>query len=352
MLQFTKKHIYFSGILAIACLLGISCSNDLLVTTNEPMPKLIQPGFLGANGEHLVVVDGLFGEKVCIYGLADLEAQVSFGRKGRGEGQFMVLPGETVLPYLLDEKLIISSHSKVSEFDWKGQLLSERTTLISTSNFQPLGDGYVALRTDVGERESFQILELYDADKQVVKEILRAETAFQTTIGNRLLTKRLQYQTYKDQLFVMGLSEDFDIGVYDSAGELVRTPNVSYERDFFTIVHEREVHEYFKENPNTREIYTIIAGQFIMPELMPATKAFLVADDRIYVWTFRVDRGLRELYVLKLNGVLEGIKQVPAGNQNLMKSGLSTVQGGRHYQLVTGSTGRDWSVAITELNQN
>ena len=344
------KQIAVFCLVASVCLLGATCSRDNSVTDSIPMPELVSPGRIVANSDHLVIVDGANGAKMRIYRLPELDALLQFGERGQGRGQFMTLPGTTVIPYALEEQLLISSFGKVTVCDWRGSFLRETKTPVSTLNYQPFGDGYIGQDFLLEENVGYLTLNQYDNNFGFVKEILRIENCFQSEWGNRILTGRLQYQTYKDRLYVTGATEEFRIEIYDTTGELVCSSDVDYERDPFTTVHDREVHAYYKNHEAYRELYDLLATQFVNPEKLPAIKEFVVTGDQIYVWTFRVTRGLRELYVLSIGGRLEAVLQVPAGGHNILASGLCTVVDGRHYQLVTNSLGTDWLMLVTQID--
>jgi hypothetical protein len=342
-----KRLLFFVLLLGAA---GFAAAEKLVEFTHIFYPK------------HLIVT----GDKIYIadYPMVHIQAARDFshlkelGGEGQGPGEFYIdreLMNEKLLGleiFLSGEKLYVNSMGRLSIFSADGELLDlkSQSTYGVGSRFRPLSSGYVGFARDrVGQtRELFTLLNLYDKNLKKIKEISRvsfwlrrpgADYDFFERAADSLLVR-----VYKDRIFVVkGGGPHFEIDVLDAKGTSLYTIRRDVEllklgRDFIERVHEHYKIKFKRGLEANLEMT-------VFPEYFPPIRHFTVADDRIYVITYRKNRsGNTELVELDLKGNPLHTHWIPIGELNPEHLYPFAVHDGFFYQLKEDENMEKWEL--------
>jgi hypothetical protein len=81
-------------------------------------------------------------------------------------------------------------------------------------------------------------------------------------------------------------------------------------------------------------------------------RSFLVADDKIYVLTFKNIEGKSEFYVLDLKGTFLEKKMVPFAESEFLCAYPYAIANGTLYQLNENQDTEEWELRVTNLHDN
>jgi hypothetical protein len=268
------------------------------------------------------------------------------GGDGDSPGKYKMQEGHSVYVGFPPYKLFINDYNKIGLYTSEGQFINEIKTLGNSTIYHALGNMYVG-RENINEDDlSFYVVYLYNADLERIKEIYRIENQYNTkTKKNRVYTRNLYYETYKNNIYIQGSSEDFVIDVFDSSGTRVNTINLPYTREKVTDHHKDEVYQNYKNHPLFGKYYDMIKAEIVFPEYLPAIFNFRVADDRIYITTYRRKEDKTEIYILDLKGKILKKALVPFNWQYPRYAVLNR----KMFQLIKNEDTNQWEIKITRI---
>jgi hypothetical protein len=107
--------------------------------------------------------------------------------------------------------------------------------------------------------------------------------------------------------------------------------------------------QYFKTHPDWKDFYQRrLKGLLKFPEYFPVIRAFHVADDRIYILTYKEDKGKSEWLIMDMQGKLVKKIFLPVSFMNVLDIYPYTVEGGKLYQLIENED-EEWKLHITTI---
>jgi hypothetical protein len=87
------------------------------------------------------------------------------------------------------------------------------------------------------------------------------------------------------------------------------------------------------------------------PDYFPSIQAFFVVDDRVYVMTWKKDRGKNKFYIYNLDGSFIKELWIPLVYQNELELYPITLKNGKLYQLIEDLENEEWIPHISEIDQ-
>lgn len=300
---------------------------------------------------------------ISIYSMKDFKLNKKFGRKGEGPGEFLRYTKLHVLP----DKLAISDRNKVTYFSKEGVFINEiKAKSLANWGVRPLGNKFAGKsKTKIGKTE-FDTAVLYSPDLRKEKEICRYRFFYTEWKGGKkcdaVEVSGLRFQSYGDKLFVKG-KELFEIDVFDENGNKLYTIQRDFEKVKITEADKQRYRDYFKTAMPWKRLYEErLKKEIFFRDHFPAIQRFLVADEKIYVMTYRRKENKPEFLVLDLKGKL--LKQtflpMDAGDDwfqySLYKSvrrgnntPTFTIHNGKLYQLRENPDTEEWELYIFDI---
>ena len=306
-----------------------------------------KPGAIVVDDRQIIVTEGT---TVFLYSAKDYSLEKKFGKKGEGPQEFQPFFNAPVRVKLQPDHIIVNSLGKLSYFTRKGEYIKEQkhTVGAGAGELFPMGDGFAATGFARDDNTFFITIELYDSNIKKIKEIYRMPLPMR---GQKFkaLEKAIFMQATPEKIYVAGES-DFVIDVFDKTGEKLYTIKQEYDNIKFTDQHEKEIMDYFKTAPNTRQFYDQIKSRVEFPSYFPAVRSFVATGKKLYVQTFLVKDGKTEFYIFDDKGKLLKKVWLPIRiHIAVAQNQLFKIYEDKLYQLVENEDDENWELHIEQI---
>jgi len=314
-----------------------------------PMTDLMNPISISSDRTQLYVTDGI---NVSIYSKKDYSLVKKFGKEGEGPKEFKLLqPGG--FPLIIDvqtEEIVVNSLNKISFFSKGGVYKSEKKASVGAFSgaYQPLGRGFAGIGFAQEDKTLYRSIHITDDKINKLKIVFKIEHDFQQGKGFKAIQNPFAFQTYQNKLFI-GWETEFNIHVFDDKGAKLYTISQNYTRIPVTKDHKQEIIEFYKTNPNTKQIYEFLKDQMYFPKLFPSIRAMIITDQKIYLQTFKQKESKAEFYIFDLKGKLQKKQLLPVEEQNPIAVYPYTIREGKIYQLIENIDEEEWELHISEI---
>ena len=324
-----------------------------------PLPQLEKPNSITVDKDQVYITDQA---TIAIYSLKDFKLKKTFGKTGEGPGEFRLLPQDKIgLRIVVDKDYImVNSAGRLSAFTKTGEF-KEQFNLIDPVQFlKPLGTKFVGFKGISYDDILFIAINLYAlTDTQpkgvkIEKEIWRLEhygqmdrlpDCLRLAMAVKDESRRgALFQVYDNHIFIEGNNDE--IHVFDDAGEKKYTIHHDYEKIKVPDSFKQEVLAFFEKRYPT--IHRMAQHQGKFPEYFPI-RYFHVADNKVYVLTFKSQDGKSEFYLLDVKGKFLKKVMVPFADAEFLLAYPFTVNNGQLYQLQDNPDTGEWEVHIHEL---
>lgn len=327
----------------------------LLVLTNVftaakvvTLTDLKRPFFLKADDAFLYITDG---PTVSIYSLKDFWLVKKFGREGEGPEEFKLdnRNARGVMISLTEGEILVNSVSKLSYFSKDGEFLSETRTNNTGIRFQAVGDNkYVGEGFLTEKNISYSIRNLYDADFIRGKELYRRKSFYQVKGGlNPFYFISPAVEVYQDKIFINGV--DNQIYVFDNTGKKLYTITYEYEKLKVTGEDKKRIDNWYKTYLDMKKFYHLVKGRLEFPEYFPGIRMFHVADNKIYVLTYKKKGDKSEFVIFDIDGGFLKKAMLPFVEKDARVWCPYTIKNETLYQLIEDEKKEDWQLHVTEI---
>jgi hypothetical protein len=339
--EVTMKKTCF--VLLIVFLAAFICAGTVI-----PLHDLVKPWTINVDKARIYITEGLV---VYIYGKGDFKLIKKFGRRGEGPGEFKANAGglEWVDLFLHPDHLVINSFHRVSLFTRQGEYIKQIDGAAGNT-FQPLEKKYVGQKYLVDNKVLYNTIWLYDSNFQKIKEIYRCVHGFQRGKSfNAFTYYPIVYKTYKNKVFLDG--RDGNLYIFDQTGEKSAACKLETEKIQVTDQDRERYIQYFKTHPDWKDLYMRrLKGLLKFSEYFPVIRVFHVADDRIYILTYKEDKGKSEWLIMDMQGKLEKKIFLPVSFMNVLDIYPYTIEGGKLYQLIENED-EEWELHILSIRE-
>jgi hypothetical protein len=290
------------------------------------------------------------GHQIFIYSLEDFKLIKQFGKLGEGPGEFMVNPNAnegSVWVYVEPDYILVNSVDKVSYFTLDGEFKKERRC--PYGEYQPMGDKFVAYGYIQEDQVNYLTINIYNSDFHKIKELYRQRQMFQE--GKKINPFNsigpLNY-VYDKKIFIKG--ETGAIHVFNITGEKLFDIEYDFEELPVTNAFKKEIDQWYKTNPTTKQYYEIIKQRLEFPPVFPKIRWFNIATGKIYVLTYKKKDGKSEFYEFDLTGKFLNRYMLPLSEKGGLVFNAYTICNGKIYQLVENENTEKWELHLTEIN--
>lgn len=308
------------------------------------LPDVQRGNELAVDGDNVYIADM---QSVCIYSLKDFKMVKRFGKQGEGPGEFS---GYITLS-LSGDNLIINSPSKVSWFSKTGELIKEAR--VQYFSFIPLGKNFASIgfARDKDTGIAYETVNIYDAEFKKLKELFREENWAQK-VGEKFTFHVLNFYglfffSYKDKLYVG--AKGGVIRVYDENGNELYSITPKFEKIKVTDADKNRYLDFLKTDYRWKDRYEQVKSGLIFDDYFPERRRFYVADDKIYMFTYKRKDDKYQCLVFDLKGKLLTEAYIPMADQNPTLPYPFSICNGKLYQLVDNAEAEMWELHIEDM---
>jgi hypothetical protein len=286
--------------------------------------------------------------KIYIYSLDDFKLIKKFGKRGEGPMEFM-----GAISWMAEGKnsVLISSQNKVSRYSPDGEFLEEKKAKsgIFSGFYQSVKENFtgVSMKTDKGVL--YLVISLYDKDFNKLKELARYVFAERGKMNFLNMMRMISCFTYKDKIYIAG-EKGFTINVLDSNGKQLHTITRDYKPRKLTVKDKEDIKELFKQGMPAPQ-WEAIKDRIVFSEFYPEILLIHIANDIIYVSTWKKKGDLNEIFLYNLDGTFIKQKFIPIVLQpgDAIRPYPATFYDGKLYQLIEDEDDEIWKLHINDI---
>ncbi len=311
-----------------------------------PLPDLINPDSIHADRHQLYITEQ---HSIYIYSLKDFRLTKKFGKSGEGPQEFKVsrFSAGKIYLHLEPEVLLVNSLKKISFFTKEGDFIKEIRT-VSGSRFKPIGSGFAAYGFVIENKIGYRTINLHGQDLKKIKELYREEAGqMGKNINPVTLMKPLLCCVSEGKLLIG--EKDGIIYVFDGNGRPLYSIRPEYKPIPFSREHQRKFELDFKTHPRFNSLYEVVKKQLKYPKYFPLMRYFHVADQKVYVRTYREVKGESEFFIFTIEGKILKRVMLPVKEKDALESYPYTIQNGKFYQLVENDQTEEWELHKTDI---
>lgn len=316
-----------------------------------PLPEVIKPFRVYVDEKNIYIGDGA---SILILSKKNGQLQKKFGKAGEGPQEFKLYPEFS--PELdIQEGILVNSVARISYFSKDGEFKWEKKSPgYARENFNRLWDQKI-----IGQRIArdgdilFLTMSIYDLDFSNPRVFHRHEYYFQRTRYNPIQRGIYMSNFYVShgKIYVAGAIDSGQIHVYNREGKNIKVLRPPLEKVPFTEKDKQSWIDSFTSNDEYKRQYERLKNFFDYPEFFPLFQNFIVADNRIYIQTYKRNEklGTNEFFVLNLDGTLIKKRWLPLVEFWDFTPNPYTINEGRLYQVVEDPETEEWELHIISI---
>jgi hypothetical protein len=331
-------------VLILILITGINAVEAKTVGTLE---GLMKPQFLYVDTDRFYVIEKF---SIFIYKLDDCTLIKKFGRMGEGPREFKGFVRLTIAK----DHLFINCAGKVSFYSKDGEFINEERPSTVTWNFKPLGgDRFVGFGQAQQDKVSYRTLNLLDKDLKKIKEMSRYKYPGQRGEKINIVTvfHPTVFYTGSNRVYVRS-DEDGVIDCFDSSGKRLPPITPKIEKVKFTKNDEQRLTTFFSTDHRFKARWEAYKWQVVFPDYYPLIKTFLLADGKLYVFTYKqFEPRVFECLILDGDGKLLRKSKAPILTNSAFEQDefAYDIKNGKFYQAVENQEDETIQLHVTDL---
>jgi hypothetical protein len=317
-------------------------------------PELTKPFLIHTDETQLYIADG---PHVFIYSLQDYNLVKKFGGVGDGHGEFRVdsnRSGGSVVIFLQSDSIVANSSGKVSIFSKDGKYRECFSVKPGISRLQPLGKQFVGETFFKSTKKDIYYLsrDIYDRQIKWVEEILKQKAFYQIKgeLNPFYLIGPITH-VYDNKVFI--IMEMSEIGVFKFEESVKKLHSIKPDDEKLPIAeyYKKKFHNGFKNYPPLKKSYDMVKDRLKFPKYFPAIRFFHVADNKVYILTYKKIGEKSEFAIYDING--EFLKKIMTPLVERNDFGFLyypyTINNDKLYQIVENPDEKKWELHVTAI---
>jgi hypothetical protein len=320
--------------------LSVTRNGEIIV----PLEASLVPHHVRVDDDYIYIIEQYF---VLVYSRKDFKLLKKFGSKGEGPGQFRETVGvERLSVKLFPNDIYIGSLQKGSHYTREGKLKKEkRLADFTLSDHFPFDGDLIGCKYKIKKEErtagiSYRVFGLFNDGGELEKEICALrEPNFYEENGfiSDFCCKRLQMDSSGGRIYISG-RKGFVIDIYDDDGELIKTLKHDYTGRKLTEKEKEEVYNAYKvffTNYRNGRYWPRAQRLMQIPERFSAFYSFLIADEKIYVQTYKNEKDDNaDVFVFGLDGSHLQTISLPFSWEDICKPQVYAIKDETLFQVV------------------
>jgi hypothetical protein len=263
-------------------------------------PDLLAPSEVQMDDNYIYITETF---SIYIYRLTDFTLVRKFGKKGEGPGEFKLGDDNSVFLKIEKDRLLVNSVGRISYFSKEGEYQSER---VNNAGFwlQPLGEHFAGIKRLYDEKNlRHRSVWVFNANLEEIGEVYKDEDGIQPKLKyiDAVSWPCQIFQAYEGKLYISG--KDNNLYIFDSQGKQLSIIPLKYDRIRVTAEIKDTYLKFYRElSPYWRIRWERLKDWFRFPDYLPIVQYFLVADQKIYILTYKEENEKFQFLVLDING--------------------------------------------------
>lgn len=263
-------------------------------------PGLLVPSDVQMDDKYLYITETF---SIYIYRLTDFTLVRKFGKKGEGPGEFKLSDDNAVFLKVEKDRLLVNSVGRISYFSKEGEYQSERVNNAGLW-LQPLGEHFVGMKRLYDEKSlRHRSVCVFNSKLEKICDVYKDEDGIQPKLRyiDAVTWPCGIFQVYEGKIYVSGKDDKFYI--FDPWGKQLAVFPLKYDRTRVTAEIKDTYLKYYRElSPYWRVRWQRLKDWFRFPDYLPIVRYFVVADQKIYILTYKVENEKFQFLVLDING--------------------------------------------------
>jgi len=313
------------------------------------LSQLMRPDMIAFGNNRLYVTEK---HTVYVYSMKDFSFINSFGKEGEGPREFKIAPfGPPMIAIPYDDKLYVSSMAKLSIFTKDGKFIKE-IKVMPFSVILPFKDKYVATATSENEKkESVLSVNLFNEKMEKEKLLYLSDMKVGPSFSFEFPLNSFSFPPYKDRIYLVAGKEGFAIDVFDYTGKKLFRINKNEPTLKVPEEYKKSVLNWFQKDPNYRQAWEFMKDRISFRTHYPAIRDILPKDDRIYVLTYKKQKGNSECIVMDLQGKEEKRVYLPCpDNKGMDYYPKYDIFNRKFYHLKENFDDETWELYVTDID--
>jgi len=316
------------------------------------LPEVIKPFRIYVDEHSIYVGDGAL---IYIFSKKDGRIQKKFGKAGEGPQEFKLYPEFSPELDIRKEGILVNSVGRISYFSKSGDFKWEKKRPgYAAENFNRLqGKKIIGQRVIRDGDILYVTLSIFDLDFSNPMEFHRHKYYLQSSRYNPIQRGIYISNFYitAGEVFVGGGINSGSIHVYDQTGKKLRIIRPPFEKVPFTKKNKQAWIDSYTSNDEYKRQYERLKKFFDYPEFFPLFQNFIVADNRIYIQTFKRNekQETNECFILDLEGKLIKKIWIPLVEFWDFTPNPYTIRDRKLYQFLENQDSEEWELHITLL---
>jgi len=247
---------------------------------------------ISVEGNRLYILDGT---QVHIFSMPELKRVKSFGKEGKGPGEFQTDFMNQLRLMLLPDKIVLSDFRKAALYSRDGEFIREISFPFGASQVIPLKDGFLVTRFIVGDRGINQMgVVLLDSELREKKR-LHLKPEIDVARSRRLdAPNEMIFLMADEHLYVADMVR-MEIKIFEQDGREVKALTLDQKPLPVSQQYRAEVMQWFEDNWEGRfKSYAQARGlnkelmqkMIHFPEFFPAFRSVVLTQGGFWIQTF------------------------------------------------------------------
>jgi len=343
-----KMKKYLFGLITLMILVPISVLSETLFE----LPDLARPSMFIVDHDRIYILEKA---TVYVHSLKDGKRIKKFGKAGEGPREFKYdgSDGRPLSMSFFNGKLIVNSEMKMSFFDKNGNYISENRVSVDRLLF-PVNGKYLGIGpVEVDKKKQNIAFMIYRDDTfKDPNVIFVTDVSIYNPSKFMLPISTFTYKpVYKGNIYVNSSSDDFRINVFNTTGKKIYSIKKEYPKVEIPSTFREEALQFFRTSPRFKSAYEYLKKALVIRDHFPPIRDMQLADDHIYVLTFKRKGELWQLIKLDLEGNEKGEWYIPLTEYEYFTwyPIFYSVYKGKVYSLIDDADDEIWKVHVTEF---
>ena len=334
----TAKKIRLLPIAVLLCM-----SLDIHAFAATMIKDVFRPLYMAVASEAIYIVDE---KEIKVFSKKNMSYTHSIGKTGEGPGEFVGFP----FPQILKDRVLVFSHGKISFFRKDGRLREEKKIPSGAQWVKQVNKNrFVGFKLDTTSDELYITYNLLDHRLHILKELYKGRFILHRD-RTRDLFELTFFAAHGGKIVYAHNDGSFAVDVLGPDGEVQARIRRDDKEIPFGKSDRDEMFAFYEHHPLYKESFQRMKKRIIIPDKFPAILNCKVADNKIYIFTFRVKDRRNECFVYNLDGSFLRRAFVDLKGESPDKKGTPfSIFNDQLYQLVKNPDDENWYLYVSDI---